>query len=127
MKKKLLILFILIPVVALVTGIGMARHHIHEFCKNNNPSLRTERVFLPEEGVVPDEKAALAWAKQVWGRKYGRLYLLPYEYDVSLQEDHLWVIEGLNIFHVMFRVNGGGPYIVIDKYTGEVITVTRTA
>ena len=92
--KKILILFILIPVVALATGIGMARHHIHEFCKNNNPSLRTERVFLPEEGVVPDEKAAL---------------------------------EGLNIFHVMFRVNGGGPYIVIDKYTGEVITVTHTA
>lgn len=51
-------------------------------------------MFLPDEGVVPDEKAAL---------------------------------EGLNIFHVMFRVNGGGPYIVIDKYTGEVITVTLTA
>ena len=85
-----------------------------------------EKVFLPEEGIVPDEKAAIAWAKQVWARKYGHAYLIPFVYDVSLQENRLWVIEGVNVFYCMFGINGGGPYIIIDKYTGEVINVTHT-
>ncbi|HAO31280.1 MAG TPA: hypothetical protein DCQ43_08070 [Treponema sp.] len=39
----------------------------------------------------------------------------------------MWVIEeGVNVFYCMFGKNGGEPYIIIDKYTGEVINVTHT-
>jgi hypothetical protein len=94
------------------------------------PNLRViqkeDNKLLDQLDAVPDRNTALKIAKAVWVPIYGRKNLNGYIYKVDLVEnegEYNWAISGVKRFHVIFKINGGGPFIVIHKMTGKIINV----
>jgi hypothetical protein len=77
---------------------------------------------IPDEGFVPDIRTAIKIAKAVWLPIYGKRALMWRRYKIRLIDDSVWVIEGGNTL----GMNGGGPFIRIDKYRGTILEVTHT-
>jgi hypothetical protein len=76
--------------------------------------------------TIPDEKTALRIAKAVWLPIYGRKNLIGYSYKIILIENKTWAIRGVNRLYKYFNVLGGGPYIDLDKRTGQILIVGNT-
>jgi hypothetical protein len=81
-----------------------------------------DKGYMPDEGFVPDVKTAIKIAKAVWVPIYGEKNLLWRRYAIRLVDDSVWVIEGGNTL----GMNGGGPFIRIDKWKGTILEVTHT-
>ena len=81
----------------------------------------------PEDGidVIKTKEMAFKVAKQVWIEKYGYLSITCMIFDCRLKDNRYWIIEGRNVFHRLFKMCGGGPYIIIEK-NGKVISLGHT-
>lgn len=110
MKKKafkisIIILFILLFVF-----------NFHPLVKSKYDFLPTVHEFIQEDiDYIDSQGKAFKVAKQIWTEEYGYFSLLFMVFDYRLVDDRYWIIEGSNIFHRMFKVNSGGPYIIIEK------------
>jgi hypothetical protein len=83
-------------------------------------SANGERGKLPENGVIPDERTAVAVAEAVFSPVYGKDYVdkfLPYHAEL---QDGLWTVYGT------LRpagAHGGTPQLRINKQDGRVLEI----
>ncbi|MCR5612611.1 NTF2 fold immunity protein [Treponema sp.] len=103
------------------------------FCIFYHPIINSNYDFLPqmssnsENGieVIETKEMAFKIAKQVWIEKYGFFSISCMVFDCRLEDNRYWILEGRNIFHNIFKICGGGPYIVIEK-NGKIISLGYT-
>jgi hypothetical protein len=125
-KKSLLLICLACILIGLLIGIFFERNN-NEFIEHPGISIlfRVNTGIIPEGGFVPDKKTALKIAKAVWLPIYGKKKLIWNRYQVKLKDD-IWYIESVNILHIFFGISGGGPFIKINKITGEILDVSHT-
>lgn len=98
-----------------------------------HPLIKISNEYLPtihvenDEGieVIQTKEMAFKIAKQLWVKKYGYKSLMFKVFDYRLVDDKYWVIEGCNYFFLLFKICGGGPYIVIEK-SGKILSLGYT-
>jgi hypothetical protein len=123
MKKTGMYFFskFLVFIAGVVLGYFIFAEHglfIHFSGKDNG--------HIVQDGVVADAKTAVKIAKAVWKPMYGGKDLILRKYEVILDEQGIWTIEGRNSFFGVFLFNGGGPYMRIDGNTGSILAVSHT-
>lgn len=110
MKKKAFILSITILLILLFV------FNFHPLVKSKYDFLPTVHEFFQDDITYIDTKEkAFKLAKQIWTEEYGYFSMMFMVFDYRLVDDKYWIIEGSNIFDRLFKVNGGGPYIIIEK------------
>lgn len=102
--------------VACTLVILTAIFNFHPLVESEYDSLPIVHEFMQDDIDYIDSKdKAFNLAKQIWNDEYGRFSLMFMVFYYRLVDDRYWVIEGSNIFHRLFKINGGGPYIIIEK------------
>jgi hypothetical protein len=126
MKKVLLVICPSFLLMGIVIGVLFEKNN-SEYIDHPGISIlsRINSGIIPDGGFVPDKSTALKIAKAVWLPIYGKRKLMWTKYQVKL-ENNIWYIESLNMIHLFFGISGGGPFIKIDKNTGEILDVSHT-
>jgi hypothetical protein len=89
-------------------------------------TISDEYGFISSNGYIPDKETAIKIAKAIWQPIYGKRELFLLSYDVKLENESVWVIEGYSNLQIFFNKFGGGPIIKIDKFSGRVLYVGHT-
>lgn len=98
----------------------------HPLVKSEYDFLPTVHEFVQDEiDYVDSKEKAFKIAKQIWNEKYGVTSSMFMIFEYRFVDEKYWVIEGSNIFHRLFKINGGGPYIIIEK-NGRVHNINYT-
>lgn len=123
MKKILAIILALFLVFAFWVGCSIKEVKVF---LGDYPDLPLMASF-DETGIdyITDQRTAINTAKCVWKKELGNGPGLLTLYHARLVEDKYWVIEGVPVWQYMFRINGGGPYIILQK-NGKVMYVGET-
>jgi len=129
MKKKALFFLVCLmcTLLGVFLGIILQKNYVEFNDEHQGISIlsRVDTGIVPENGFVPDKKTALKIAKAIWLPIYGKKQLMCMIFQVKLV-DGIWFIEGASKIHIFFGIDGGGPFIKIDKMKGTIIDVSYT-
>lgn len=99
-----------------------------------HPLVECKYDFLPvmhcenmdsDVDIIKTKDVAFFIAKKILTEEYGFSSILFTIFDYRLEDYRYWIFEGRNYFHRLFRIYGGGPYIILEK-TGKVISLGYT-
>jgi len=110
-NKKITIISILSMVIFFFSGAS-----IHTPPTNNCNS----KGYVPSEGFVPDKSTAIKIATAVWFPIYGERIYKKKPYKIKLLKG-IWIVEG----SMSKDVEGGVPYIEIQKKDGKILKVSH--
>lgn len=121
MKK--IVVFSVMGIVILSFLLLIFHHPVTESKYDFLPQLHIEN----ENGynIIETKEMAYKIAREVFIEKYGYSSLLFMSFDCRLESNKYWILEGTNKLHQLFKINGGGPYIVMEK-NGKILAIGHT-
>lgn len=119
MKKKIVYLLLTLILLVLV--------FYHPLKKSPYESIPAENFnTLNKEFKIQNQGLAFKIAKQVWIEEYGYKSILFRQYYYRFVDNKYWIIVGVKYFDLIFKVNAGELYIMLDT-DGKVINIYNTS
>jgi hypothetical protein len=115
-KVIILCILIFIAVISISAISDQGDLTLQEIAPHEN---RPGKLFLPENGCIPDEKTAIHIAEIVWLSVYGDSIYKRKPFRAELLGDSLWIVAG----SLQPNMLGGVPYIEIQKKDCKILGI----